>query len=246
MTNINSELSYTIFQQRESGQQHLPYEVELEFFDMIKSGEVELLKKYPMTLTKKGFGKLSNNPLRNSLYHYIVAVALITRFCMENGLDGELAYTLSDLYIQKGDVCTNLSDLEALHREMIFDFAERMRAIKKKNIYSKKIVQSLDYIHAHLHEKIMVDDLAEELELNKTYLCTLFKKETGLTIAQYIENERIEAAKNMLTYSDYSFIDISNYLNFNSHSHFIKVFKKHTGMTPREFSNKHYRAHWQE
>ncbi|MBP3325216.1 MAG: helix-turn-helix domain-containing protein [Coprococcus sp.] len=48
-------------------------------------------------------------------------------------------------------------------------------------------------------------------------------------------------AENLLKYSDFSAIDISNDLCFSSHSHFIKVFKEHTGYTPKEYRNRFFR-----
>lgn len=55
-------------------------------------------------------------------------------------------------------------------------------------------------------------------------------------------NKRIEAAENMLKYSDYSCLDISEYLCFSSESHFIQVLKKHTGYTPKAY-RRNFSAH---
>lgn len=244
MNKINSELSSTLFTQREHGKTHLSYENELEFFDCIKNGDVQALSNLSISLVKDGLGVLSLNPFRNMTYHFIIAASIITRFCIENGLNAETAYTLSDLYIQKADKCTTIDELSILHKDMIYDYTKRMFSLTKKKNCSKYIHRCLEYIHEHLHETITTNDLASHLHLNGSYLCTIFKKETGLSITQYIERERVESAKNMLMYSDYSYIDISNYINFSSHSYFIKVFKKHTGMTPKEYRNNYYHSHW--
>ena len=84
----------------------------------------------------------------------------------------------------------------------------------------------MDYIHYHLHEKITVPILAEHVHLNPTYLSELFKRETGTAISQYITDKRMEAAENMLKYSEYSFDEIAQILAYRSQSHFSKVFKK--------------------
>ena len=62
-----------------------------------------------------------------------------------------------------------------------------------------------------------------------------------MTVSANITTKRIEAAGNMLKFSDYSCIDISNYLCFSSESHFIQVFKKHTGYTPKIYREKFFR-----
>lgn len=99
----------------------------------------------------------------------------------------------------------------------------------------------MDYIYYHLNEKIHLQDLAKYVNLNSSYLSTLFKKETGLSVSDYILKRRMDAAKNMLQYSDYTYGDISVILAFSSQSHFIQVFKKQTGLTPREYRSKFYR-----
>lgn len=69
----------------------------------------------------------------------------------------------------------------------------------------------------------------------KKYLSTLFKKETGLSIRSYINLTKIEEAKYLLQYSNMGSEEISEALYFSSQSHFGKVFKEITAMTPREF-----------
>ena len=57
-------------------------------------------------------------------------------------------------------------------------------------------------------------------------------------------NKKIEAAANMLQFSDYTSLEISNYLSFSSQSYFIKQFKKYIGITPKEYKNKFYSVSW--
>ncbi len=84
--------------------------------------------------------------------------------------------------------------------------------------------------------------LANHVHLNPTYLSELFARETGTSISQFITDKRMEAAENMLKYSEYSFSEIAQILAYRSQSHFTKVFKKHSGMTPGEYRRKHAQA----
>ena len=194
----------------------------------------------------KGMGKLSNNPVRNIQYPMLITVAMITRFCVEGGMPAETAYTLSDIYIQQIDTTKDLEALHKLHHDLIFDYAERMRNIKNRIGFSKPIITAADYIYNHLNEKLTLDDIADVLKMNKSYICELFKKETGMTVLTYITKLKVEAAQNMLIYSDYSSVDIANYFNFSSHSHFISIFKKYAGMTPKEYQKSHFRKHFEQ
>ena len=83
--------------------------------------------------------------------------------------------------------------------------------------------------------------LAKEIGLNESYLSTLFKKETGLGVAEYITRQRMGAAENMLKYSDFTLAEISDILNYSSYSHFARVFRKHHGTSPHLFRDQNYR-----
>lgn len=239
-----STLSHKLFLQRESESFHLAYERELEFYDAVKNGDFATLQKIMLPLQDSKLGMLSTDALRNLKYHLIITVALITRFCIEGGLESETAYTLSDVYIQQIDTCNDKESIYLLHRELVFDFADRMKSLRAVTGLSRAVRRATDYIYDHLHERITLEELAEEAGIHKNYLCALFKKETGQTIQEYIRKKKIETAANMLSYADYNPQAVSNYFSFSSHSHFIRTFKKYMGETPSEYRRQHYRRHW--
>lgn len=244
--NIEQALAKAAFNNRESMLSHLPYEHELAFYQSVKMGNIEEARRLYKPLGGEGMGKLSDDPLRNLKYHLIITVAFITRYCIEGGMEMETAYNLSDAYIQRIDKCTAEEEIHAIHRELVEDYAKRMRDIIKHELFSKPVSLCMDYIYNHLHSKITLKELAETADLSESYLSKLFRRELGVTISQYIAQKRVEAAENLLKYSDYSCIDISNYLCFNSESYFIQVFKSYTKMTPKEYRNKFFRTRWGE
>lgn len=73
--------------------------------------------------------------------------------------------------------------------------------------------------------------------MNPSYLSTLFKKEVGMSISEYVQSAKVNEAKNLLSYTSYSMSDIASLLIFYDQSHFIRVFKKYTGVTPKQFKN---------
>lgn len=240
----NEALTHAQFLHREYNISHLTFEKEFAFYNAVKDGNLKEVRRLMLPLRNEQLGRLSDNPLRNLKYHLVITIALITRFCIEGGMLPESAYTLSDVYIRKLDKCQDEIEIDRLHELVITDYTKKMKKLKKETILSKPVIQVMDYVYEHLHEKIKLEELADSVGLNKTYLCGLFKKETGMTLGEYIMKRRLEAAQNMLTYSDYSSVDISNYLSFSSHSHFISAFKKETGMTPKQYRESSYRIHF--
>ena len=79
------------------------------------------------------------------------------------------------------------------------------------------------------------EKMAEEFYLSRPYLSARFKRETGLTLTDYILTEKTEEAKRLLRYSDKPAAAIGAYLGFSSHGHFIRVFKRYAGQTPNEY-----------
>ena len=239
---IEQALAKTAFNNREYMLSHLPYEREMAFYQSIKTGNVKEAKRLFKPLDAEGMGKLSDDPLRNLKYHLIITVAFITRYCIEGGMEMETAYNMSDAYIQRIDKCAGKDEIHAIHQELVEGYAKRMHDIIKHRLLSKPVILCIDYIYNHLHSRITLKELAQTAGLSESYLSRLFKKEIGATVSQYIAQKRVEAAENLLKYSDYSCVEISNYLCFNSESYFIQVFKSYTKMTPREYRSKFFRT----
>lgn len=241
---INKALTKTAFNNREYMITHLPYEREMEFYQSVKMGNIKEVNRLFKPLGGSGFGRLSDDNLRNLKYHLVVTIAFITRYCIEGGMEMETAYNLSDIYILRVDRCVSEEEIHSVHRQVVDDFTGRMHSIIKKGLFSKPVLICLDLIYDNLHNKITLNDLADNVGLSAPYLSKLFHKEVGVTVSQYISRKRVEAAENLLKFSDYSCIEISNYLCFNSESYFIQVFKSYTKLTPKEYREKFFRTRW--
>lgn len=245
---MNRELNSQLFQRREEQLNHVEYNHEYKFYDNITAGNIEEVRKVladPNDTTmyeSPEYGKLSKDFLRNIRYHFVVSTALITRLCVEKGLERELAYTLSDLYIGKMDIAKTAQQIIVLHNEMLMDFTQKMADLPKQQVYSIQIVKAIDYILKHRNVRLTVQNIADKLNINRSYLSSLFIKETGTSISDFIRREKIKAAANMLKFSEYSYGDIAEYFGFASQSHFIKCFRKQMGISPKEYRNKYSKS----
>ena len=101
--------------------------------------------------------------------------------------------------------------------------------------YSYHIIKAREYIQAHFKEPITLDALANHLNLNKSYLCTIFKKATKDSFCNYTNKIRIEESKKLLRQTNDSMIDIALAVGFSSASYFNTIFKKLEGKTPLEY-----------
>ena len=240
---INQELNYRLYVQRTHGFTRTPFHSEFEKYLIIRSGDVETVKRNFEKIKidyLSGKGVLSDDPVRNVMYHFVTSVALTARICVEGGMNHDTAYTLSDIYIQKADKCRNTEEIIEILGEMQVDFATRMKELKKENIISLHVRKCIDHIYENLDKNLSIKDIAGFFGLNPSYLSKLFLKETGITIKDFITDAKIRTAENMLRYSDFSYSDISHTLGFSSQSAFISVFKKANGITPKKYREQHY------
>ncbi len=227
---------------------HRKMENELDFYTAIADGNIEVVQancNEQAFMNPEGMGKLSENPLQNIRYHFVVTMAMITRYCVHAGLEQEKAYNLSDFYILKMDKCRSIEEISKLHDAMCIELVTLMNDVRKSQILSKPIVLCLDYIYSHMHYRITINEVAEYLKLSESYLSRLFKKEMGMPFSRYVMELKIEKAMNLLQFSDYSISEISYYLSFSNESHFIQTFQKFTGETPLKFRRKNFRTEWE-
>lgn len=244
---IQKEWQKQELQDSESSLVHRPMEEEYEFYHAVSSGDINYVQencRQNAFSSPDGMGVLSTNPLTNLKYHFVVTVAMIVRHCVEAGMELEQAYRLSDFYILKMDACTTIPAVCRLHDSMVLDYTGKMLLLKKESVISKPVILCMDYIYSHLNSRLTIEELADYTELSPSYLSRLFKKELGIPISSYISEKKIEKAQHLLKYSDYSLIDIANYLAFSSQSHFIQTFKKSVGLTPKKYRDKFYRTSW--
>ena len=185
-------------------------------------------------------GTMATDVLRQQKNLIICTATLVTRAAIRGGLDRETAFALSDLYIQKAELMADVVDLTRLNAQMVLDFTKRVEAEKCGIRHSELLRKVREYVIHHIEESITTDALAKLCGMNRTYLCKLFAEETGMTASQYVTNIKVEEAKRLMDITPKTITEIAAYLGYSSQSHFQRVFKKHTGMTPGEYRNKQH------
>lgn len=119
-----------------------------------------------------------------------------------------------------------------LKASYIFEIEENLNNI---NIDSELIVKVKDYISKNYMKDILVDDIAGYVFLNSSYLCTVFKREVGTTIVNYITNYRLNKAMEFLERKDIKIADIAKKVGYNNISYFNSIFRQKIGLTPNQY-----------
>lgn len=106
----------------------------------------------------------------------------------------------------------------------------------RKQCYKEKLLKEVqEYIRNHLDERLLISDVAEFFHFSSSYLSQLFAQYSDCSYVDYVTREKITASKIMMASGDKKIYEIAELLGYNSAFYFSKVFKKATGLTPREY-----------
>ncbi len=150
-----------------------------------------------------------------------IALMLLTELQQDN-LGGKL-------YID------SLANILAVHLLRQYTASQPNLAVYEGGLPQHQLMQVLEYIHEHLDQDIKLTDLAQLLGMSQFHFSYLFKQAIGTSPYQYLLQQRIERAKQLLKQPDRSIMEIALECGFNSHSHLSKQFRQFTGMTPTAY-----------
>jgi two-component system response regulator YesN len=108
---------------------------------------------------------------------------------------------------------------------------------KAMNVSNHLLKQAKNYVHERLGTNFSVQDIAAHLHVHPNYLSRLFTKETGVTITDYAIRLRMERAKKRLASPGVKIFEVAELVGYESVSHFNRIFKRETGMSPKEYQS---------
>lgn len=129
----------------------------------------------------------------------------------------------------------SLSNVLAVHLIRQYATTKPPVPIYEGGLSQRQLVQVLDYINDHLDQEIKLADLAALIGMSQFHFSHLFKQSIAITPYQYLLQQRIERAKQLLKQTDQPILEIALQCGFNSHSHLSKQFRQLTGMTPTSY-----------
>lgn len=137
-----------------------------------------------------------------------------------------------------------MEELPIAVEKAIRELEKERRKIEKteKEGMGTLYLQIEQYIEQNYRSKISLDEIAETLHANRSYLSRLYKNKTGVNLFDTILYKRIEAAKEYLVHTDMMTYEISEAVGFEDAGYFSKMFKKKTGISPKEYRKRENHA----
>lgn len=239
-------------------QVYLPYARKKPYFDAIASGNTEAIDKladknrvYTAALAAKCASE--KEAVSKMRYGSLEAASEMCLIAIQSGLLDMVAYDIRDGMVAKLDeaqsddaahdapadeASNDTTTLDAYYdivHSLAREYALRVSYVLKEKKYSPRLVRMMTYIKEHLGERIELASIAEHVNVSRTYASAIFKDELGITISDFILQERMLEAERMLRETDLSVADISGKLAFCSQSYFTKRFTETKGVTPLEY-----------
>lgn len=174
----------------------------------------------------------------------ILINAGITKSGVFSVLDPDLFLLRTEKLLEMAKFYNSLKSLECskiiyslLMDILAYTSSEKLDYMAKQ--YSK-LKSVFDYIEEHYEKLITLEDLSAVAKLTPQYLCSIFKKTTGIRVFEYINNLRIKKSKEMLIKNkDMAVKDIAISCGYDDVSYFCSIFKQHEKLTPMEFKKLH-------
>lgn len=189
---------------------------------------------------KNGLPHMLDDPLMEWKFYLVGLLTYITYFLNDSGVvenyydHSRVEFTKEVYNAQSVEQC------EEILRKIARFFSERDQEPERTlSPLVRKIITDVD---TDLKEPLTLQYFSEKLEVNGSYLSNLFRRETGKTITQYVTDQRLKHAENLLRYTNKPVRSVAAEVGIGDAQYFSRLFRKKTGMKPTEYRRKYQSA----
>lgn len=212
------------------------YIQENDLIEAVRLGQTRRVESFLARLSPQAFEQRVANPLRNLKNYCIITNTLLRKAAEQGGVHPIYIDSMSSGFAMKIEQLSSPSAGPVLIAEMAQAYCRLVRDHSTKG-YSPPIQKAIILIEGNLAGNLSLAKLAQELNVNSSYLSTLFKKETGHTFTAYINQRRITQAKHLLRTTSLQVQTIAQHCGIWDFHYFCRVFKNSVGKTPTEYRN---------
>ena len=212
------------------------YEAEQETLRRVQEGDLSLCSGTDLfTLGETVLRtKVLGDQLRQMKNDVIARLTLLSRAAVTGGISLETGNSLWRKYAQSVERARSGGELVGLLQIMQEDFTRRVHAARSLHL-SREIESACTYIEQHLEDPLNISTMAALNGYAEYYFSRKFRRETGMTPAEYIRTKRLQKAAILLLTTGRDVKEIGASLQFCSQSFFSDCFRRKYGVTPRQY-----------
>lgn len=213
------------------------YQNENDLISAIEHGDKQQLDKLLedlMNFNNSIPDRFPTDPLRSRKNLTFVTNTLLRKAAEKGGVHPVYIDSISEKFSIQIERTASVQQLFELQLKMYYEYCDMVRELSLKP-YSPSIRKAIEHIRLHLDDELSLESIAEAINISMYALSRLFKQETGQSIIQYINEQRIYTALELLENHNLTITDISQTVGYSDVNYFIKIFKKINGSTPNQF-----------
>jgi YesN/AraC family two-component response regulator len=215
---------------------HPPFDLEKQLISWIAKGNFEEAKYFLDEINNLERANLAKDSIRSLKNSLICSCTIFTRAVIEGGVDPELAFDLSDVFIKQIETTNDIPSLSLLEYNMLGHFIKEVRN-NNNQTYQYVVNKAINLIHEHILQDLTLQFIAKQINVHPNYLSKLFKNEVGMTITEFINRKKIDESKYFLLHSDLSISEIAHLFTYCNQSYYSSLFKKYTNISPKQYMN---------
>ena len=210
------------------------YSFENELIRAVTLGQQHKESLFSTEFKEQMFEKRAADPVRNAKNYCIIMNTLLRKAAEQGGVHPVHIDKTSSKLAMKIELLPDVKSSMMLMKEI---FSSYCRLVYKNSMkqYSPIVKKTILVIASDISAELSLDTLAQKQGISKGYLATIFKKETGKTVLEYIKDKRIEHAMYLLTNTHLQIQTIALHCGIMDVQYFSKIFKKKIGMNPKEY-----------
>ncbi len=210
------------------------YANEKLLMEAVSQGKLHMLIATASTVFNNGTDQRLNDSLRNRKNYLIILKTLLRKAAEQGGVHPFHLHRTSSHYANEIEGLHSIKESLALQEEMIRSYC---LLVKHNSLtkYSHVVGKAITLVSYDLCADLSLSYIAEQLNVSPAYLSGLFKKECGCTLTEYVNRMRLEQAIRLLSDAEKQIQTIAYECGFQDPNYFIRLFKRHTGMTPGQY-----------
>lgn len=212
----------------------LRYSYENELMDAVTKGQSYKADMLLSSFSNISFEQRLSDPVRNIKNYCVIMNTLLRKAAEKGGVHPVYLDSASSVFAAKIEQFSSLNDVQPLMYEMFRSYCRLVRKHSMKD-YSPPIQKAITYIDTDLTSNLSLSTISQALNISSSYLSTLFKKETGQTLTDYICQRRVNHAKHLLETTRLQVQTVAQHCGIMDVQYFSKIFKRITGKTPKEY-----------
>jgi len=210
------------------------YNYENRLIEAVRLGQIHKADNLLAGLDEVSFKKRTQDPLRNMKNYCIIMNTLFRKAAESGGVMPIYLDKVSTDFAIKIEQISSLFEIKNLMKDIFRSYCRLVRKHAMKN-YSPIVQKTIIFIESDLSANLTLNSLSKMHNVSGGYLSTIFKKETGKNLTEYIREKRMKHAEHLLSSTHLQIQTIALHCGIMDVQYFSKQFKKHTGKTPKEY-----------